>query len=160
MAPALAAAIQIIPPTTSTMGSYVFPLHPMPINTRQVAITVAIVIPLTGLLLEPIMPTIREETVTKKAPNTTTKTPNNNLFKIPSPGIIGIKAISRIKPMLPKTTTFIGKSLSVLLAVSFETVFSLMEPTLSLKEETMVGMVLSKVIKPPAATAPAPTCLM
>ena len=32
------------------------------------------------------------------------------------------------------------------------------EPILSLKEEIIVGIVLINVIKPPAATAPAPIC--
>ena len=102
VAPAFAEAIQIIPPTTSTMGSYVFPLQPIPINTRQVAITVAMVIPLIGLLLDPIMPTILEDTVTKKAPNITTSMPSNNLLPYTIAGIIGIKAMSNINATLPK----------------------------------------------------------
>src|SRR4051794_9625739 len=131
----------------------------MPINTRQVAITVAIVIPLIGLLLEPIIPTILDDTVTKKAPNTTTKTPNNNLLKMLSPGIMGINAMSSIKAMLPNNTTLKLKSLSVRATVLVATL-SLSEPMLSLNEKIIVGMFFNNVINPPAATAPAPTCLI
>ena len=62
--------------------------------------------PLIGLLLEPIIPTMREETVTKNAPNITTKTPSNNLLPIELPGIIGMNAINNINAMLPNKTTF------------------------------------------------------
>ena len=79
--------MQIIPPTTSAMGSYNFPVQPTAIKTRQVPIIVAIVMPDIGLLDEPINPTILEETVTKNAPNNTTNTPINNLLSTPSPGI-------------------------------------------------------------------------
>src|SRR4051794_28784190 len=111
----------------------------MPINTRQVAITVAMVMPLIGLLLEPIIPTILDDTVTKKAPNTTTKTPNNNLLKILSPGIIGMNAMSSIKATLPNSTTLKLKSLSVRATVLAATL-SFNDPMLSLKEEIMVGI--------------------
>ncbi len=53
-------------PTTSTIGSYVRPVKPMPINTSEVAMIVAMVMPEIGLELEPMIPTILLETVTKK----------------------------------------------------------------------------------------------
>src|SRR5690242_14566404 len=106
----------------------------MPINTRQVAITVAMVIPLIGLLLEPMIPTILDDTVTKKAPNTTTNTPSNNLLIILSPGIMGMNAMSNISAMLPTSTTLKFKSLSVRATVRVVTL-SLSEPILSLNEE-------------------------
>ncbi|MFN5760821.1 MAG: hypothetical protein ACK44U_01980, partial [Sphingobacteriales bacterium] len=62
---------------------------PTAINTRQVPIIVAMVIPEIGLLDDPINPTILEDTVTKNAPNITTNTPINNLLKRLSPGIWG-----------------------------------------------------------------------
>ena len=86
VAPALAAAIQIIPPTTRAMGSYALPVQPTAIKIKQVPIKVAMVIPLMGLLEEPISPTIREETVTKKAPNITTSKPISNFCAMLSPG--------------------------------------------------------------------------
>src|SRR5438552_11582321 len=49
VAPALAAAIQTIPPTTSAIGSYIWPLQPTATKIRQVLIIVAIVIPEIGL---------------------------------------------------------------------------------------------------------------
>ena len=52
------------------------------IKIKQVPINVAIVIPLIGLLDEPIKPTIRDETVTKNAPKIITSNPNNNLLPI------------------------------------------------------------------------------
>jgi hypothetical protein len=142
------------------MGSYTCPVHLTIIKIRQVPISVAMVIPLTGLLEEPIKPTIRDATVTKNAPNTITSNPNNNLLPIEVPGIseLGISAITSTRTRLPIPTIFIDRSLSVLgtsmvvvLVPSF-----LSEPILPLKEDIIVGIVLIKVIKPPAATAPAP----
>src|SRR3546814_6234546 len=63
--------MQIIPPTTNTMGSKALPVSPNAIKIRQVPISVAMVMPETGLELDPIRPTIRLETVTKKNPKTT-----------------------------------------------------------------------------------------
>ncbi len=48
---------------------------------RQVLITVAIVMPEIGLLELPMIPTIREDTVTKKAPKITISTPINIRLK-------------------------------------------------------------------------------
>src|SRR4051812_3957503 len=106
------------------------------------------VIPLIGLLLEPIIPTILEETVTKKAPNTTTNTPNNSLLNILSPGIMGINAISSIKAILPNNTILKLRSLSVRATVLVVTL-SLREPMLSLNEEIIVGIVFNNVMNPP-----------
>ena len=64
---------------------------------------------------------------------------------------------NKIKAKVPMPTTLSDKSRSVRL-VSEPPLPALIEPTLSLKEEMIVGMVLSSVIKPPAATAPAPIC--
>ena len=123
----------------------------------------AIVIPLIGLLDEPIMPTIRDETVTKNAPKMMTNKPNNNLLPILAPGINvpGIKAITANKTRLPMPTTFMERSLSVLgTLVSAAAPSFFNEPILPLKEEMIVGIVFINVIKPPAATAPAPICLI
>jgi len=66
-----------------------------------------------GLLDEPIKPTMREETVTKKAPKIITRRPSNNLLKMLLPGIrvLGKKAITRIRTRLPMPTIFIERSL-------------------------------------------------
>ena len=60
--------MQTIAPTHSAIGWYTSPVQPRPTNTRQVAISVAIVIPEIGFDDDPIRPTIRLATVTKKNP--------------------------------------------------------------------------------------------
>ena len=155
VAPALAAAIQIILPTTKTIGSKVLPVIPKPIKIRAVPIKVAMVIPETGLELVPIKPTIRLETVTKKNPKTITSRPISNFPPKELPGICGKISIRITSARLPIPTTAIDKSCSVRARLADAERF-LKDSMLSLNEAAMVGMVLSKVIKPPAATAPAP----
>src|SRR5688572_4125909 len=106
---------------------------------RQVPIKVAIVIPLIGLFEEPIKPTMRDETVTKKAPKIITSKPSNNLLPILSPGIKlpGINAIIKTRTRLPIPTTLIDRSLSVLLTVSLAEPAPFNEPRLPLKDETI-----------------------
>ncbi|OQA03688.1 MAG: hypothetical protein BWY67_02400 [Bacteroidetes bacterium ADurb.Bin397] len=87
VAPAFAAAIQIILPTTKAIGSNTLPVQPTAIKINAVPMSVAIVIPEIGFEELPIIPTIRLETVTKKNPNITTRIPINNLFRMLSPGI-------------------------------------------------------------------------
>src|SRR3546814_12366106 len=79
--------MQIIPPTTNTMGSKALPVSPNAIKIRQVPISVAMVMPETGLELDPIRPTIRLETVTKKNPKTTMSNPRSSLLYQVSPEI-------------------------------------------------------------------------
>ncbi|MEP6825656.1 MAG: peptidoglycan-binding domain-containing protein, partial [Ramlibacter sp.] len=79
-----------------------------------VPITVAIVIPLMGLLEEPINPTIRDDTVTNKAPKMITNIPISNFCSRLSPGTCGSIAISATSTRLPMPTTFILMSFSVL----------------------------------------------
>jgi hypothetical protein len=119
---------------------------------------VAIVIPEMGLLLLPINPTMRLLTVTKKAPKITTSMPIRSLFQIDSPGICGNNAISITSARLPNITNLKEISFSVLGTSAPPSFFSFKEPMLSLKEDMMVGMVLIRVMIPPAATAPAPIC--
>jgi len=58
-------------------------------------------------------------------------------------------------------TIFIDRSLSVLGISIFSPASPFFnEPRLPLKDEIIVGKVLIRVIKPPAATAPAPITLM
>ena len=75
-----------------------------------------------------------------------------------SPGTCGKMAISAINVRLPKPTTLIFKSLSVLTTTSFCPPELFIEPKLPLTDFTMVGIVFIKVMIPPAATAPAPIC--
>jgi hypothetical protein len=73
------------------------------------------------------------------------------------PGRKGRAAIVRMRPTLPKSTKVMGKSRSVRFC-AMPAAPSLKDARLSWKAETMVGSVLSSVMKPPAATAPAPIC--
>ena len=114
----------------------------MLINTRQVPISVAIVMPEIGLDDEPIKPTIRLDTVTKKKPNTTTSIPSSNLFVSVCPGICGKISISTTKSMLPIITVLIDKSSSVRLMRMFSPAVLFTDARLDLKDDIMVGMVL------------------
>src|SRR5882724_6759499 len=124
---------------------------------RQVAIRVAMVIPEIGLEEHPMIPTIREETVTKKKPKTTIKTAIN---KLPGnrPGICGRTDISKASPMEPSKTKVIGMSRSVRLRESPAVCWRLSERStkLSRKELIIVGTERRSVMTPEQATAPAP----
>ena len=76
----------------------------------------AIVIPLIGLFDEPMRPTMRDETVTKKAPKIITSSPNNNLLPIELLGIklLGNKSMINSNKRLPMPTTLTEIPLSVL----------------------------------------------
>lgn len=63
-----------------------------------------------------------------------------------------------IKAIEPTTTVLNERSFSVRDTCCLSLPF-FRELTLSLNEAIMVGIVFIKVIKPPAATAPAPICL-
>ncbi len=76
-------------------------------NTAQVAISVAIVIPLIGFEELPISPLMREATVTNKNPNTMTKSAARKFAKAPvcAPGMgLNLRSahiIARITPSPP-----------------------------------------------------------
>ena len=152
VAPALAEAMQTTAPTTKAMGWYASSVQPRPRKMREVAMSVAIVIPDTGLEEEPIKPTMREATVTKKNPNTMTNRAESRFI-----GILGRKAISTIRAALPTSTHTSGRSFSVRLC---STTCPLRLLRKSARESrnalTMVGSVLMSVMTPPKVTAPAP----
>ncbi len=87
--PALAAATHTTPPIVSASAEYVPPVQPASRNTAQVAISVAIAMPLMGFEEVPINPVMREETVVNKKPKTTTKIAARKLAKRPvlAPGM-------------------------------------------------------------------------
>ena len=116
---------------------------------------VAIVIPEMGLELEPIRPTMRLATVTKKKPKTKIKKAKSRRAPTPWTGSEGRQA--KIKSMIkePPKTVKMERSRSV------RATFARSAPPrsalkLEVKEETIVGRVLRRVKKPPLATAPAP----
>ena len=111
------------------------------------------VIPETGFDDEPIRPTIRLETVTKKKLNTTMSRPPNNPTGTPGqrPSATTMRAARPI-------TSFSGRSCCVLgtwLPAPGPTC-----PRPSLNDSTIVGRDLRRVTIPANPTAPAPTYRM
>ena len=143
-------------PTQSATGEYQSPVQPSATKIVQVRINVAMVIPETGFEEDPIRPTMRDETVTKKNPKTTTRI---DATKLPCVGIRGATTRKSASRTVPPRTTVNGTSRSVrardaappLAEKSF---------TLSRKDDTMVGMVRASVMRPAASTAPAPVYRM
>src|SRR5215510_13868153 len=116
---------------------------------RQVAMSVAIVIPEIGFEDDPIMPTMREETVTKKKPKTTIRT---DIRRLPGnfPGIWGRTDISSARPIDPIRTKVIGMSRSVRFRESPDVCRRSPEKSarLSRNEVIIVGSDLRSVITP------------
>src|SRR5690606_12259781 len=90
------------------------PVHPTPTKINEVAIKVAIVIPEIGFDDEPIIPTILDETVTKKNPKIIIITADKKFV-----GMFGIRAIKKTSSTLPIITNTNGISLSVLICSTF-----------------------------------------
>ena len=117
-------------------------------------ISVAIAIPDTGLLDEPISPTIREDTDAKKNPKIT-------MISDPT-GLTGNVGMSQIRITIARMITRrigIGRSCCVRRAF-FCVCFLLMLAIACLNVRTISGNVLIRLMIPPAATAPAPIYLM
>ena len=124
-------------------------LSPSPTQISEVSSRAAMVIPDTGLDEEPISPTMREETVTKKklkstirtAPSRFTGTPGQSQRATASSGAsVKTKRMDRsrcVRAVAPPPPP--------------------MPPRPSLKLSIMVGSDLRRVAMPPNATAPAPT---
>src|SRR5262249_54286261 len=94
--PALEAQIQTIAPIESAIARISGPVCPRSTKIRQVINSVATVIPEIGLDDDPISPVIREETVAKKKPKTTTIIAPSRLI-----WSCGISQISTTKPIEP-----------------------------------------------------------
>src|SRR5574338_205752 len=156
VAPAFAAAIQTTAPTHSATGEYQSPVQPSATKMVHVRMSVAIVMPETGLDDEPISPTIRDETVTKKKPNTITRTETRML---PCVGIRGATTRKIASSTVPARTIVIGMSRSVR-ARAAAPPRALKSFTLWRNEETIVGIVRASVMRPAASTAPAPVYRM
>ena len=149
VSPAIAATIQIIEPME--IAEIIPSMSDFPVTFRMsdVIRSVAIAMPETGLLLLPTRPTIRDDTVAKKKPNTT-------IISAPSKetGIAGINQIASVSTIILPITKRISISLSVRRV--FEPEPPLMPRIASRNVLTISGKVLTKLIIPPAATAPAP----
>src|SRR5918993_1709929 len=141
VAPAFAAAMQTIAPTHSAIGEYQSPVHPSATKIVQVRISVAIVIPETGFDEDPISPTIRDETVTKKKPKMIVSTAATTLPCVGNPGATARNTASTRVPM---RTIDIGRSRSVRACVG-DVAPPRKSFTLSRNDETIVGIVRARV---------------
>src|SRR5687767_6387534 len=149
VAPALAAAMQTTAPTQRAIGEYHSPVHPSATKIVQVRISVAIVIPEIGLDDEPISPTILDDTVTKKNPNTITRIETT---KLPCVGSPGASARNNASTTVPTSTTVIGMSRSVRIVAAVPPSLAPRSRMLSRNDDTIVGMVRASVIRPAAST--------
>jgi len=164
VSPAMAAAMQTTAPTDST--AYLAPA-PAPKATKRDAVmsSVAMVMPLTGLLLEPMRPTMRLETVTKtKAKTRMASAPPRPTGRMLS----GSSHMSRTSATATVRTQGRGRSRCVRRAAGTASPpasrFAALRPavrpaTPARKLWTRVGRLLIRVMMPPKATAPAPTSL-
>src|SRR6266699_2710257 len=112
VAPALAAAVETMAPTTRAAVWYAIPDQPTDTNSMHVPMIVAMVIPLIGLLVVPIIPTMRDDTVTKKKPKMMIRTESRRLLG-KCVGRPFMKEMPSARTAEPIRTTLIGMSLSV-----------------------------------------------
>ena len=151
--PAIAAMTQIIPPIAMAPVIPSTPVVPVAFRSNVAIRSVAIAIPDTGLLEDPMSPTIREETVAKKNPNTIT-------IRAPI-GLTGNAGTSQMAIPITRIITSkngIGMSCSVRNVEALLFFFILC--IACLKVFAMSGRLLIRLITPPVATAPAPIYLM
>ena len=139
------AGIKVIP---------VVPSVPVAFRSSVAMISVAIAIPDTGLLEEPIRPTIREDTDAKKNPKITMISEPSGLT-----GNVGMIQISTTIAARITSSTGIGRSCCVR-SVFCCACFLLMLAIACLNVRIISGKVLTRLMIPPVATAPAPMYLM
>ena len=105
VSPAIAATIQITDPIAIAAVIPSIPVLPLALIDIVAIRSVAIAIPETGLLELPTRPTIREDTVAKKKPNTTIIAAPSNVT-----GIAGTTQMIRIIATIPNRIICIGRS--------------------------------------------------
>ena len=105
VSPAIAATIQMIDPMAMAPPIPCTPVSPVTFKQMVANNKVAIAIPETGLLLLPTSPTIREETVAKKNPNTTIRIAPRRVT-----GITGTNQMVRIITRTPIPMILISRS--------------------------------------------------
>ena len=108
VSPAMAAMTQMMPPMTMAAIMPWIPSLPVAFSSMVEISRVAMAMPDTGLLEEPIRPTIREETVAKKKPNTITIRAVKK-FR----GMAGSSHMTTAMSSTPSRTSFKGRSCSV-----------------------------------------------
>src|SRR5580692_8308144 len=154
--------MQTAPPIINARTAYLGLVHPARKKMAQVAISVAMLMPLIGLEELPSNPLMRPATVTNRNPKTTTNTAANRFWYhcVCAPWMgkkVSTAQIMATMTIDPPTTHRMGTSQSMRLEeldwllLSARTSFS---PARS--AEMIVGIVRSRVISPEAATAPAP----
>ena len=160
--PALAEAMQTTPPMLMASAANAAPVQCSTRKTAQVAIRVAMAMPEMGFDDVPMSPVMREETVTNKNPKTITNNAAARFsYQVVLASLMGMKVsmahiISSTRAAPPKAT-FRSRSRSVRRAPPPVAAAPLPRSFAPARNAAMmVGMVLSKVISPDAATAPAP----
>src|SRR5688572_21957330 len=156
--PALLAAMQTTAPMDSAAAVYTWPVQPSTMKIRQTPMRVAMAMPETGLLDDPSSPVMREETTEKKNPKTMMATAE--MAPIQNPGTAlswGRKDMKRARATEPPRTMEMGMSLSVRrFSAASPAEESFMSRKDARKLSRMVGSALTRLMMPPAATAPAP----
>ena len=113
---------------------------------------VAMAMPDTGLLEEPMRPTIREDTVAKKKPKTTTMTAPSRFT-----GNAGSSQMATAMTTMAMSSTGMGISCSVRRVEALPALF--MPFMACLKVRTIRGKLLMRLMMAPVARAPAPVYL-
>src|SRR5699024_7071161 len=117
------------------------PTNPVDFKIRVTINKVAIDIPLTGLFEDPIIPTILEETVAKKNPNTTIM-----IAPMIFTGVAGIKNIRATAITTIRIEAFAGISVSSLSVGPELEVLAFICFIESLNDETIIGKDLMRDI--------------
>ena len=147
--PPLPAATHTSAAVASAISLYGTPVRPAATKSRQVASSVATVMPEIGFEEEPISPVMRLDTVTKKKPNSTTSAAVG--ASMPSGGASAMATASASEP---PSTSVMGRSRSVRSRAP-PLASTAARPSRNARQ--IVGRERSSVSSPPVATAPAPT---
>src|SRR5437870_7444698 len=151
--PPFDAAIQTMPPMESAVTKNGGAVQPMIRNTKHVSSNVATVIPEIGFEEEPISPVRRDETVTNRKPKATI---NNAPRMIQRRFRYGTTMMTSSITTMPPTTNFIERSRSVRGALSLATLVLRKSANPHFNPCQIVGNERTRLMMPPAATAPAP----
>ena len=148
----MAATTQMMPPMAMAPTMPLVPAVPVTFRRTVVASRVAMAMPETGLLEDPMRPTIRDETAAKKKPKMTTSRAPRGLT-----GKVGRSQMRRTSRMTRPMTSGIGRSCWVRgRVVIFWSSFLPKVAMVALKVRTIIGKLLMREMTPPVATAPAP----
>ena len=139
--------IQITDPIVIAAVIPAIPVFPKNFKSIVEKSRVAIAIPETGLLELPTSPTIREDTVAKKKPNTTMRSAPGSVT-----GITGITHMRMTTTRIPPNTTAMGRSSFCSPSFSRFPYIRTASPNVLI----IRGNVFKRLMIPPAATAPAP----